>query len=69
VSGHGVFLGGHDSVQQDESLVVHVTIPFQIGAGTDSDSAAISLMNDLGVGGRLGIAVSRYEATVLLSWA
>jgi hypothetical protein len=32
VSGHVVFLGGHDATHQDESLVVHV-IPFRSGVG------------------------------------
>jgi hypothetical protein len=57
VTGHVVFLGGHDAAHQDESLVVHVTIPFRSAVGSDSESAATSFVNDLEVGARLRAAV------------
>jgi len=41
VSGHVVFLGGHDAAHQDEGLLVHGMTPFQIGGG-----AAISFVNN-----------------------
>ena len=56
MSGHVVFLGGHDAAHQDKSLVVHVMIPFRSGSGTDSESAAISFVNDLEVGAGLRTA-------------
>jgi hypothetical protein len=68
VSGHGVFLGGHDAAQ-DKRLVVHVMIPFRSGVGTGSESAAISLVNDLEVGAGLGTVALAVRTTVLLSWA
>ena len=69
MSGHVVFLGRHDAAHQDESLVVHVVIPFRSGSATGSEGAAISFVNQLEVGAGLRTAALRYEATVLLSWA
>ena len=69
MSGHVVFLGRHDAAHQDESLVVHVVIPFRSGSATGSEGAAISFVNQLEVGAGLRTAALRDEATVLLSWA
>lgn len=69
VSGHVVFLGGHDATHQDESLVVHVMIPFRSGVGYGQRRRRDRSVNQLEVGTGLRTAALRYQATVPLSWA
>ena len=68
VSGHVVFLGGHDAAHQDEGLVVHVRFPSDQGSAADSECAAISFGPTL-IGAGFRTAALRYQATVLLSSA
>ena len=69
VSGDVIFLGAHDAAHQDKSLVVRVMIPFKSGSGYRQRKRRDLLRQRPRSRGRSVPLLSRYEATVLLSWA